>query len=101
MTADEALKEQYKQEAIGVGSQLAAGIGGQIGRAYASTGTVSGALDAYTSQDKFKDLLFPTGDGATAKIKFSPGTKNAKLPLKGQRGTRPVESRVCWQRKRS
>jgi hypothetical protein len=35
MTADEALKEQYKQEAIGVGSQLAAGIGGQIGRAYA------------------------------------------------------------------
>jgi hypothetical protein len=79
MSAEEALKEQYKQEAIGVGSQLAAGIGGQIGRAYAQTGTVSGALDAYTSQDKFKDFLFPTGDGATAKIKFSPGTDNAKL----------------------
>jgi hypothetical protein len=40
MTADEALKEQYKQEAIGVGSQIAAGIGGQIGRAYASTGSM-------------------------------------------------------------
>ena len=79
MTADEALKAQYKAEALGAGSQIAAGIGGQLGRAYASTGTVSGALDAYTSQDKFKDFLFPTGDGATAKIKFSPGTDNAKL----------------------
>jgi hypothetical protein len=76
MTADEALKEQYKQEAIGVGSQIAAGIGGQIGRAYASTGSMGSALDAYTSQD-FGDLLFPTGDGATAKLKYSPGTKNA------------------------
>jgi hypothetical protein len=76
MTADEALKEQYKAEALSAGSQIAAGIGGQIGRAYASTGSMGSALDAYTSQD-FGDLLFPTGDGATAKIKFSPGTKNA------------------------
>jgi hypothetical protein len=47
MSAEEALKEQYKQEAIGVGSQLAAGIGGQIGRAYAQTGDFGEALGSY------------------------------------------------------
>ena len=71
MSAEEALREQYKQEAIGVGTQVLAGVGGQIGRAYASTGTVSGAFDAYAGQDDFKDFLFPSGDGATAKVPFS------------------------------
>ena len=79
MTADEAMREQYKQEAIGVGSQLAAGIGGQLGRAYASTGTVSGAFDAYTTQNKLKDFLFSRGDGATAKIKYSPESPLGKI----------------------
>jgi hypothetical protein len=79
MSPEEAMRAQYKAEAIGVGSQLAAGIGGQLGRAYASTGTVSGAFDAYTSQDRFKDLLFSTGDGATAKIKFSPESPQGKI----------------------
>ena len=51
---------------------MLAGVGGQIGRAYASTGTVSGAFDAYAGQDNFKDFLFPSGDGATAKVPFSP-----------------------------
>ena len=63
--------EMIKQELIGVGTQLAAGIGGQIGRAYADTGEMGSALDAYTGQDEFKDFLFPSGDGATAKVPFS------------------------------
>ena len=63
--------EMIRQELIGVGTQLAAGIGGQIGRAYASTGDMGSALDAYTGQDEFKDFLFPSGDGATAKVPFS------------------------------
>ncbi len=63
--------EMIKQELIGVGTQLAAGIGGQIGRAYAATGEMGSALDAYTGQDEFKDFLFPSGDGATAKVPFS------------------------------
>ena len=63
--------EMIRQELIGVGTQLAAGIGGQIGRAYASTGDMGSALDAYTGQDEFKDFLFPSGDGVTAKVPFS------------------------------
>jgi len=63
--------EMIRQELIGVGTQLAAGVGGQIGRAYASTGDMGSALDAYTGQDEFKDFLFPSGDGATAKVPFS------------------------------
>ena len=65
-------KEVIKQEAIALGGQIVAGIGGQLGRAYASTGDMGSALDAYTGQDEFKDFLFPSGDGATAKVPFSP-----------------------------
>ena len=63
--------EVIKQELISVGTQLAAGVGGQIGRAYASTGDMGSALNAYTGQDEFKDFLFPSGDGDTAKVPFS------------------------------
>ena len=63
--------EVIKQELISVGTQLAAGVGGQIGRAYASTGGMGSALNAYTGQDEFKDFLFPSGDGDTAKVPFS------------------------------
>jgi len=71
--------EMIKQELIGTAKQLAAGVGAQIGRAYAATGEMGSALDAYTSQDEFKDFLFPTGDGATAKVEFSPLSDNAEI----------------------
>ena len=47
MSAEEALREQYKQEAIGVGTQMLAGVGGQLGRAYAQTGNFGESLGSF------------------------------------------------------
>ena len=47
LSAAEALKEQYKQEAIGVGTQMLSGVGAQIGRAYAQTNDFGEATKEY------------------------------------------------------
>ena len=47
MSPEEAMRLRNKQEAIAVGTQLAAGVGAQIGRAYAQTGDFGEAVGAY------------------------------------------------------
>ena len=47
ISPEEAMRLRNKQEAIAVGTQLAAGVGGQIGRAYAQTGNIGEALGSY------------------------------------------------------
>ena len=72
-------QEVLKQEAIALGGQIAAGVGGQLGRAAAAAGEVKqGASDLY---NKFKplDVFRAPADGPGAKIRFSPDSVNAKL----------------------
>ena len=72
-------KELIKQEAIALGGQLVAGVGGQLGRAAAAAGNLTeGASNLY---NKFKpmDVFRAPADGPGAKIQFSPLSDNAKL----------------------
>ena len=83
MTPDEILKAQMKGEAIAVGTQLAAGVGGQIGRSVAAAGGLdnfSEGVSKFTSEFKPMDIFrAPTGDGVASKVKFSPTSDNAEL----------------------
>jgi len=76
--------EVLKQELINVGTQIVAGAGAQIGRAFGANmeGGLSGAAGEYFDQD-FKNLLFTPKVGPTAKISNSPGTKRANLAARG------------------
>ena len=87
ISPEEALREQYKQEAIAVGTQLAAGIGGQIGRSIgANVGSgnltmdnVTGGLSDFASRFEPMDIFGAPQDGPAAKVEFSPETPNAKI----------------------
>ena len=68
--------EVLKQEAMAVGTQLAAGAGAQIGRAYAQTNDLGDAVGEFFDVDNPLEL-FKNREGATAKVKFSPETANA------------------------
>ena len=57
ITPEEAMREQYKQEAIGAGTQMLAGAGAQIGRAYAQTGDFGEALGSYALEGSPLELL--------------------------------------------
>jgi len=97
MSADEALKEQYKQEAIGAVTQVGAGIGGQVGRSIASTvgagetfklGNISEGLSDFGSNFEFGtfggDVWNAPKTGSSSKVSVSPGTQKANLAdLKG------------------
>ena len=97
MSADEALKEQYKQEAIGAVTQVGAGIGGQVGRSIASTvgagetfklGNISEGLSDFNSNFEFGtfggDAWNAPDSGPASKLSVSPGTQKANLAdLKG------------------
>jgi hypothetical protein len=91
MSPEEAMREQYKQEAIAVGTQLAAGVGGQIGRSIgANVGSgnltmdnVTGGLSDFADNFDFGkiggDLFNAPKTGPAAKVKFSPETPNDKI----------------------
>jgi len=87
ISPEEAMREQYKQEAIAVGTQLAAGVGGQIGRSIgANVGSgnltmdnVTGGLSDFASRFEPMDIFGAPQDGPAAKVEFSPETKNAKI----------------------
>ena len=74
MSADEALREQYKQEGIAAVSQVAAGVGGQFGRSVASTvgagdtfglGNISEGISEGFTGFGFKDLFRAPSEGST------------------------------------
>ena len=67
--------EVLKQEAMAVGTQLAAGAGAQIGRAFAQTNDLGDAVGEFFDVDNPLEL-FKNREGATAKVKFSPNTAN-------------------------
>jgi len=97
MSAEEALKEQYKQEAIGAVTQVGAGIGGQVGRSIASTvgagetfklGNISEGLSDFGSNFEFGtfggDVWNAPDRGPASKLSVSPSTQKANLAdLKG------------------
>ena len=80
--------EALKQEALAMGAQLAAGVGGQIGRSVASNidagesfdlASLGEGISDFSSEFKFNDIFgSPKGaDRSAAKVKFSPETANA------------------------
>ena len=84
--------EMIRQELIGVGTQLAAGVGGQIGRSVASTvgagetfglENISEGISEFSSNFDFGkmggDIFGAPKTGPASKVRFSPGTKNANL----------------------
>jgi len=97
MSAEEALREQYKQEGIAAVSQVAAGLGGQVGRSIASTvgagetfglGNISEGFTEFKDNFDFGkiggDLFNAPDSGPASKLSFSPGTKKGSLAsLKG------------------
>ena len=87
MTADEALKEQYKAEALSAGSQIAAGIGGQIGRSVAANvsdgrfelGDISEGLSDFGSNFELKNVFGAPKTGPAAQLSVSPTTPLGKI----------------------
>ena len=84
--------EMIRQELIGVGTQLAAGVGGQIGRSVASTvgagetfglENISEGISEFSSNFDFGkmggDIFGAPKTGPAAKVRVSPGTPNAEL----------------------
>ena len=89
--------EMIKQELIGTATQLAAGVGGQIGRSIAANVTddlTKNPKDGFNMQDisegfddfynKFEgmDVIRAPKDGPAAKVEFSPDSPNAELAKK-------------------
>jgi len=104
MSADEALKEQYKQEGIAAVTQVASNLGGQVGRSIASTvgagetfklGNISEGLSDFNSNFDFGtfggDLINAPDSGPASKLSVSPGTKKANLAA-GQGSITGVEA---------
>ena len=97
ISPEEALREQYKQEAIGAVTQVGAGIGGQVGRSIASTvgagetfglGNISEGFSDFGSNFEFGtfggDIWNAPKTGPSSKLSVSPGTQKANLAdLKG------------------
>jgi hypothetical protein len=77
--------EMIKQSLIAFGTDLAAGAGAQIGRAYAADmdGGLSGATGDYFGQENKMNLLFPPEKGPTARVSDSPGTLRANTAARG------------------
>ena len=82
--------EALKQEALAMGAQLAAGVGGQIGRSVASNigdgesfdlASLGEGISDFSSEFEFKDIFgSPKGtDRSAAKVAYSPNTKNAEF----------------------
>ena len=87
MSPEEAMRLRNKQEAIAVGTQLAAGVGGQIGRSIgANVGSgnltmdnVTGGLSDFASRFEPMDIFGSPQDGPAAKVEFSLESPNAKI----------------------
>jgi len=83
MSAEEAMREQYKQEGIAAVTQVAAGLGGQFGRSVAAAGGVDkfseGFTDFTSNFDSPLDIFKTPKDGSSSYVQFSPDTKNANL----------------------
>ena len=85
-------KEVIKQEAIALGGQIVAGIGGQLGRASAAAGGLpEGASDLYNNF-KGLDVFRPPADGPGSKIINSPGTLKAEIADRGPQLTKVQKS---------
>jgi hypothetical protein len=94
MSAEDAMREQYKQEAIGLGTQLAASLGGQVGRSVAANvgeggfefGDISEGFSDFGSNFKGMDLIrAPKYDNIdplsspAAKLQFSPDSVRGQI----------------------
>ena len=88
MSADEALREQYKQEGIAAVSQVAAGVGGQFGRSVASTvgagdtfglGNISEGISEGFTGFGFKDLFRAPSEGSRAKVLYGENSQSGNL----------------------
>lgn len=80
--------EALKQEALAMGAQLAAGVGGQIGRSVASNigdnqsfdlASLGEGISDFSENFKLTDTFGAPKSGPSAKVKFSPTSDNAKL----------------------
>jgi hypothetical protein len=79
--------EMIKQELIGTATQLAAGVGGQIGRSVADAqgsdefkmGDISQGFDNFATNFEGMDIIRSPQDGPAAKVEFSPDSNNAKI----------------------
>ena len=79
--------EMIRQELIGVGTQLAAGVGAQIGRSVAANvtgeginlGSIPKGISDFSSNFKGMDVFSAPKTGPAAKVRFSPGSDNAKV----------------------
>mgnify|MGYP003674239719 CR=1 FL=1 len=82
--------ELIKQEIIGVATQLAAGVGAQIGRSVAAnvgdgkltTANITGGFSDYGSEFEGMDIFRAPKEGVAAKVEFSPDSPNAELVKK-------------------
>ena len=76
--------ELIKQEIIGVATQLAAGVGAQIGRSVAAnvgdgkltTANITGGFSDYGSEFEGMDIFRAPKEGVAAKVEFSPDSPN-------------------------
>ena len=90
--------EMIKQELISLGKDLAAGYGGQIGRAVAANvtsdlisnpadgfdlGDISEGFSDLSSEFKPTNILYSPKEGVGSKFKYSPETKNAQNLTRG------------------
>ena len=79
--------EMIRQELIGVGTQLAAGVGAQIGRSVAANvtgeginlGSIPKGISDFSSNFKGMDVFSAPKTGPAAKVRFSPGSDNAEV----------------------
>ena len=79
--------EMIKQELIGTAVQLAAGVGGQIGRSVAANagddgfqvGDLATGFNEFGENFEGMDVFRAPQDGPAAKVKFSPDSNNAKI----------------------
>jgi len=79
--------EALKEELIGVGTQLAAGVGGQIGRSIAAnvgdgdftSANISKGISDFTSNFKPMDIFRAPKTGPAAQVSDSPLSNNVKL----------------------
>ena len=85
--------EALKQEALAMGAQLAAGVGGQIGRSVASNidagesfdlASLGEGISDFSENFKLTDTFGAPKSGPSAKVKFSPTSDNADLVKQNQ-----------------
>ena len=80
--------EALKQEALAMGAQVAAGVGGQIGRSVASNigdnqsfdlASLGEGISDFSENFKLTDTFGAPKSGPSAKVKFSPTSDNAQV----------------------